>query len=102
MHRQRFLKGAMANGLDEETALKIFSKINGHYMFPESHSHAFAITAYPGGVAQAPLSAGVLRRADEQPADGVLPAGDAQAGRTALRRAVPESVCEQESVVVRP
>ena len=46
MHRQRFLKGAMANGLDEETALKIFGKINGHYMFPESHSHAFAITAY--------------------------------------------------------
>ncbi len=46
MHRQRFLEGATANGLDEETALKIFGKINGHYMFPESHSHAFAITAY--------------------------------------------------------
>ena len=46
MQRQRFLKGATANGLDEETALKIFGKINGHYMFPESHSHAFAITAY--------------------------------------------------------
>ena len=27
-------------------AEKIFAKINGHYMFPESHSHAFAITAY--------------------------------------------------------
>ena len=26
--------------------MKIFGKINGHYMFPESHSHAFAITAY--------------------------------------------------------
>ena len=46
MHRQRFLEGTTANGLDEETALKIFGKINGHYMFPESHSHAFAITAY--------------------------------------------------------
>ena len=46
MHRQRFLDGTTANGLDEETALKIFGKINGHYMFPESHSHAFAITAY--------------------------------------------------------
>ena len=30
----------------EETAEKIFGKINGHYMFPESHSHAFAVTAY--------------------------------------------------------
>ena len=29
-----------------DTAQKIFAKINGHYMFPESHSHAFAITAY--------------------------------------------------------
>ena len=25
---------------------RIFDKINGHYMFPESHSHAFAVTAY--------------------------------------------------------
>ena len=27
-------------------AEKIFAKVNGHYMFPESHSHAFAVTAY--------------------------------------------------------
>ena len=27
-------------------AEKIFAKINGQYMFPESHSHAFAVTAY--------------------------------------------------------
>ena len=46
MHRRRFLEGAGRNGVPEETALKIFGKINGHYMFPESHSHAFAITAY--------------------------------------------------------
>ena len=46
MHRERFLDGARRNGVPEETARKIFSKINGHYMFPESHSHAFAITAY--------------------------------------------------------
>ena len=48
MHRRRFLEGAGRNGVPEETALKIFGKINGHYMFPESHSHAFAITAYQG------------------------------------------------------
>ena len=46
MHRRRFLKGALHNGVDRETALKVFEKVNGQYMFPESHSHAFAITAY--------------------------------------------------------
>ena len=46
MHWERFLEGARRNGVPEETAMKIFGKINGHYMFPESHSHAFAITAY--------------------------------------------------------
>ena len=46
MHRRRFLDGAMNNGVDKETALKVFEKVNGQYMFPESHSHAFAITAY--------------------------------------------------------
>ena len=46
MHHERFLEGARANGVPDETAETIFGKINGHYMFPESHSHAFAITAY--------------------------------------------------------
>ena len=46
MHWKRFLEGARRNGVPDETAGKIFSKINGHYMFPESHSHAFAVTAY--------------------------------------------------------
>ena len=46
MYRRRFLQGAAGNGVPEDVALKIFGKINGHYMFPESHSHAFAVTAY--------------------------------------------------------
>ncbi len=46
MHWERFRLGAAGNGVSEETARKIFAKINGHYMFPESHSHAFAVTAY--------------------------------------------------------
>ncbi len=46
MHWQRFLEGAKRNGLSEDVAKRIFAKINGHYMFPESHSHAFAVTAY--------------------------------------------------------
>ena len=39
-------RSAQGNGVPEETASRIFDKINGHYMFPESHSHAFAVTAY--------------------------------------------------------
>ena len=46
MHRRRFLEGACGRGVPEEIAERIFAKINGHYMFPESHSHAFAVTAY--------------------------------------------------------
>ncbi len=46
MHWQLFLQGSRSRGVPEAVAEKIFSKINGHYMFPESHSHAFAITAY--------------------------------------------------------
>ena len=42
----RFKKGAIENGISEEISYKIFSKINGQYMFPESHSHAFAVSAY--------------------------------------------------------
>ena len=45
-HRQRFLAGARRNGVPAKTAERVFAKINGHYMFPESHSHAFAVTAY--------------------------------------------------------
>ena len=45
-HRERFLEGARSNGVPDDIAETIFRKINGHYMFPESHSHAFAITAY--------------------------------------------------------
>ena len=46
MHRRRFLEGALANGVPKDIAERIFDKVNGHYMFPESHSHAFGVTAY--------------------------------------------------------
>ena len=46
VHRRRFLEGARGKGVPEETAERIFAKLNGQYMFPESHSHAFAVTAY--------------------------------------------------------
>ena len=46
MHRRRFLEGAVDNGVPQDIADRIFDKVNGHYMFPESHSHAFGVTAY--------------------------------------------------------
>ena len=46
LHRGKFLEGARRKGVPEEAAERIFGKVNGHYMFPESHSHAFAVTAY--------------------------------------------------------
>ena len=46
MHHRRFLKGVQGNRVLEDVAERIFAKINGQYMFPESHSHAFAVTAY--------------------------------------------------------
>ena len=42
----RLLDGAQGRGVPEDAARRIFAKLNGQYMFPESHSHAFAVTAY--------------------------------------------------------
>ena len=39
-------RGRRGRGVPEKAAEKIFAKLNGQYMFPESHSHAFAVTAY--------------------------------------------------------
>lgn len=43
---EQFRKGAQKNGIETETAKKIFRKFNGQYMFPESHAVAFGVTAF--------------------------------------------------------
>ena len=43
---EKFRAGAAARGVPEETALTIFKRFSGQYMFPESHAYAFGITAY--------------------------------------------------------
>jgi error-prone DNA polymerase len=45
-YHRKFLEGAKAKGVDEESAKKVFSKFNGLYMFPESHAFAFGVTAF--------------------------------------------------------
>ena len=101
MHRWRFLEGASKNGVPEDIAMKIFGKINGHYMFPESHSHAFAITAYQAAWLKAyhPLEFFVSLM-NNQPM-GFYPIETIKQGRAALRRAVPESLREPERNAVR-
>ena len=42
----RFKQGALARGVPEGTAERIFKKFTGHYMFPESHAFAFGVTTY--------------------------------------------------------
>ncbi|HEU4739660.1 MAG TPA: error-prone DNA polymerase [Solirubrobacterales bacterium] len=47
-HHQRFLAGAAANGVSEETAEGVWSQIKGFsgYGFPKAHSAAFGLLAY--------------------------------------------------------
>jgi error-prone DNA polymerase len=45
-YHQKFLEGAKRQGVDGESAEKVFKKFNGYYMFPESHAFAFGVTAY--------------------------------------------------------
>ena len=46
--RQQFREGALARGVDEETAHAVFDKLLGfaEFGFPKSHSAAFAVLAY--------------------------------------------------------
>ena len=58
------------------------------YGFPESHAASFALIVYASAYLKAHYPGGVLHRAPQQPADGVLSSGHAREGRAAARRAV--------------
>ena len=102
MHSQRFIEGALENGVPEETASRIFDKINGHYMFPESHSHAFAVTAYQAAWLKRYHPLEFFGDPGEQPTYGLLPPGDHQGGRPAIRRGFPQPLREPQSGEVHP
>ena len=101
-HWQRFREGARERGVPDEAAAKIFAKLNGQYMFPESHSHAFAVTRLSGRVAEAVPPGGVLCLSDEQPAYGFLSQGNAETGRPPLRGALPESLRQPQPGTLPP
>ena len=84
------LRAGMARqGITGETAEAIIKSITSFalYGFPESHAASFALLVYASAYLKAHYPGGVLHGDAEQPADGVLPSGDAGEGCAAPRRA---------------
>ena len=101
-HWQRFLDGARERGVPDEAAARIFAKLNGQYMFPESHSHAFAVTAYQAAWLKTVPPGRVLCLPDEQPAYGLLSQGNAETGRPPLWGALPEPLRQPQPGTLPP
>ena len=80
--------GMARQGITGEAAEQIITSITSFalYGFPESHAASFALLAYASAYLKVHLPGGVLHRAPQQPADGVLPSVDAGQGRAAPRR----------------
>ncbi len=86
--RARLYEGMAERGITGEVADQIFDKLAAfaNFGFPESHSVSFAYLVYAELVDQAALPGRVLRRAAQRPADGLLLAALAGAGRPPPRR----------------
>ena len=80
--------GMARQGITGDAAEQIITSITSFalYGFPESHAASFALLAYASAYLKAHYPGGVLHGAPQQPADGVLPSGDARQGRAAPRR----------------
>ena len=80
--------GMARQGIAGEAAEQIITSITSFalYGFPESHAASFALLAYASAYLKAHYPGGVLHRAAQQPADGVLSSVDARQGRAAPRR----------------
>ena len=85
---QQLREGMARQGIAGEAAEQIITSIASFalYGFPESHAASFAHIAYASAYLKVALSAGVLRGAAQQPADGVLSPGHAGQGRAAAWR----------------
>ena len=80
--------GMLERGYSEEFAQRIFSQIKGfgEYGFPEVACRELRAAGLRFGVAQALRARGILLRAAEQPADGLLCAATARALGARSRR----------------
>ena len=91
LHAQ-FVDGCITgNGLTEEQAEELFRQVAAFasFGFNKSHAAAFARTAYESRVPEALLPGPVRGRADQRPADGLLPGRGADQRRQAPRRVRP-------------
>ena len=83
------LRAGMARqGITGDAAEEIIRSITSFalYGFPESHAASFALLAYASAYLKAHYPAAFYTAHAQQPADGVLPPGDARQGRAAPRR----------------
>ena len=85
--RERFIEGAARNGVDGETADRVYDKLAAFsgFGFPKSHAAAFGLLGLPVRLAAPPLPGRVPLLAPERAADGLLPALEPRAGRAAAR-----------------
>ncbi len=83
-------EGMAKHGITGDTADRIVLSITSFalYGFPESHAASFALIAYASAYFKMHYPAAFYHGAAQQPADGVLPPGNARQGRAAPRRAL--------------
>ena len=86
-YEDKFIEGMAGAAIERDFAERCFKQIEGFgsYGFPESHAISFAHPGLCLGLGEMPPPGGVLRRAAEQPADGLLPAGPAGPRRHGAR-----------------
>ena len=86
--RERLYAGMAERGITGDIADELFVKMKAfaNYGFPESHSVSLRLPRLRLVVDQVPRAGGVLRGAAQRPADGLLVAAHAGAGRPPPRR----------------
>ena len=91
--RERFIEGAARNGVDGETADRVYDKLGGllRLRLPQVARGRVRPPRLPVGVAAAPLPGRVPLLAPERAADGLLPAVDARPRCPAAGRGDPPS-----------
>ena len=95
---EEFCQGALASGVDEATARRVFEQGHGlrRVRLPEEPRRRLRPAGLPVGLAQEVLPAGVHLRPPQRPAHGLLPAGGHRGRRPPPRRRRPAARREPE------